>query len=203
MWVVKLGGSLAVSRWLPAWLALIARAGRVVIVPGGGPFADQVRRLQRHWRLSEPGAHGLALGAMAQYGRLLCALHPDLVAVGDATEARGALARGRVAVWCACLAPGHEDGVRTDWQVSADSLAVWLSGQCAARGLLLVKSVRVTAAAVTAAELARRGIVDEAFPEFYARTGVPAVLLHRSAVELAGEILSGQTAADGATKICA
>ena len=42
--VVKLGGSFAFSEHLRAWLeALTACAGRVVIVPGGGPFADTRR----------------------------------------------------------------------------------------------------------------------------------------------------------------
>ena len=41
MRVVKLGGSLSGAPELKAWLAALAgAAGRVVLVPGGGPFAD-------------------------------------------------------------------------------------------------------------------------------------------------------------------
>jgi aspartokinase-like uncharacterized kinase len=45
--VVKLGGSFAFSKHLRDWIeTLAACAGRVVIVPGGGPFADAVRLAQ-------------------------------------------------------------------------------------------------------------------------------------------------------------
>ena len=48
MWVVKLGGSLAYASELPRWLSALAEGagGRAIIVPGGGPFADQVRHAQ-------------------------------------------------------------------------------------------------------------------------------------------------------------
>jgi 5-(aminomethyl)-3-furanmethanol phosphate kinase len=42
--VVKLGGSYAASAEREKWLDAIDRcAGEVVLVPGGGPFADAVR----------------------------------------------------------------------------------------------------------------------------------------------------------------
>ena len=47
-WVLKLGGSLLEAPELDAWLATTvgAGAGRCVVVPGGGPFADRVRDSQ-------------------------------------------------------------------------------------------------------------------------------------------------------------
>ncbi|OZA05848.1 MAG: uridylate kinase, partial [Methylophilaceae bacterium 17-44-8] len=47
MWVIKLGGSLLGTDELQQWLSCIAEYGdgRVVIVPGGGVFADTVRTL--------------------------------------------------------------------------------------------------------------------------------------------------------------
>jgi len=49
--VVKLGGSFAYSDYLQDWIeALAACAGRVVVVPGGGPFDDAVRLAQRQMR---------------------------------------------------------------------------------------------------------------------------------------------------------
>ena len=43
--VVKLGGSLSETGELKRWLALITRARRpLIVVPGGGAFADAVRR---------------------------------------------------------------------------------------------------------------------------------------------------------------
>ena len=42
--VVKLGGSVVRSPELDAWLDALAKgAGRIVVVPGGGALADEVR----------------------------------------------------------------------------------------------------------------------------------------------------------------
>ena len=43
-WVVKLGGSVASSPFLEDWLRTLAGGGgRLVVIPGGGPFAEAVR----------------------------------------------------------------------------------------------------------------------------------------------------------------
>ena len=63
--VVKLGGSFAGSVELPAWLDALARcAGRVVVVPGGGPFAEAVRAAQPKMRFDDHAAHRMAVLAM-------------------------------------------------------------------------------------------------------------------------------------------
>ena len=78
MWVVKLGGSLQSFPGLRDWVRLIAEqgGGRVVLVPGGGQFADAVRAAQRTAGFDDRTAHGMALFAMEQYGLMLAALAP-------------------------------------------------------------------------------------------------------------------------------
>ena len=58
MRVVKLGGSLADWDRLPHCLACLVPLG-LVIVPGGGPFADQVRTAYSRWRFDQATAHGI------------------------------------------------------------------------------------------------------------------------------------------------
>ena len=77
--VVKLGGSFAFSKHLRDWIeALAACAGRVVIVPGGGPFADAVRSAQPRMGFDDAAAHHMALLAMEQCGRALASLNSVL-----------------------------------------------------------------------------------------------------------------------------
>ncbi len=71
--VVKLGGSLADSAQLPRLLRELARLPDLVIAPGGGPFADAVRRAQKERGFDDAAAHDMALLAMAQFGRMLAA----------------------------------------------------------------------------------------------------------------------------------
>src|SRR5438067_13111280 len=75
--VVKLGGSLAFLAILTDWIrALTSCAGRVVLVPGGGPFADAVRNAQRRMRFDDRAAHLMSLLATEQYGHaLICCDH--------------------------------------------------------------------------------------------------------------------------------
>lgn len=162
MRVLKLGGSLYRSPSLPDWLAMLARQQGLVLVPGGGPFADQVREAQRRWGFADACGHRMALLAMAQYGQMIAALQPGLVAVSERSELDTALARGETPV---CL-PGpllDGDGLPRDWSVSSDTLALWLARKLGARALILVKSVPPERQATGARELARAGIIDAAF----------------------------------------
>lgn len=166
MWVVKLGGSLAGGAELAGWLdALAAGGGGIVLVPGGGPFADAVRATQRRWPFGDATAHHLALLAMEQYGLMLAGLQPALRPAASATAIRRLLAEGRVPVWLPVRMTLARPEIPASWDVTSDSLAAWLAGHLRADGLILVKSVSV-AAGSTVEELAGRGVVDPLLPAF-------------------------------------
>src|SRR5215472_6477035 len=77
--IVKLGGSFAFSTHLRDWIADIAGcAGSVVLVPGGGPFADAVRAAQMRMGFDACAAHRMGLLAMEQYGCAIKSLHDKL-----------------------------------------------------------------------------------------------------------------------------
>ena len=60
MIVIKLGGSLTHSKALINCLNKIElryQGRAVIIVPGGGAFADQVRLAQQQWQFDEVTAH--------------------------------------------------------------------------------------------------------------------------------------------------
>ena len=77
--VVKVGGSFAHHPRLGDVVAALARGvGRTVVVPGGGPFADMVRREQPRIGYDDRTAHRMALLAMAQFGHALASLSPAL-----------------------------------------------------------------------------------------------------------------------------
>lgn len=164
--VVKLGGSLAGGTELTGWLAaLAAGGGNVVLVPGGGAFADGVRTMQRRWAFDDETAHHLALLAMEQYGLMLAGLQPALRPAASRSAIRQVLAAGAVAVWLPVrMALGRPD-IPASWDMTSDSLAAWLAAALGADELVLVKSVAV-APGSTAEELARRGVVDPLFPRF-------------------------------------
>lgn len=162
-WVVKLGGSLYRSERLPLWLRAMAGASAVV-VPGGGPFADQVRLAQTRWRFGDETAHAMAILAMAQYGLMLAGLCPELRAAAGLPELRALAGAGQAAVWVPEPSGLAGIEVKASWEVTSDSLAAWLAGRLGARRLLLVKAAEISHARVEAARLAAQGLIDPAFP---------------------------------------
>jgi 5-(aminomethyl)-3-furanmethanol phosphate kinase len=162
--VVKFGGSFARSAHLRDWIkAFAACAGRIVLVPGGGPFADTVRSTQSAIGFDENAAHHMALLAMEQYGRALVSLDGALVAADSADVIRRELAAGRVPVWMPTrMALGAAD-LTASWEVTSDSLAAWLAGRIGAGRLFLVKHVELSADRARCDDLAAKAVVDKEF----------------------------------------
>ncbi len=173
--VLKVGGSLCRRprrvRELMATLGTLAPARTVVVVPGGGPFADQVRRADRRFGLGPTPSHWMAILAMDQSAYLLAHLANGALLVRRPEEIRP----GRLNV----LAPSawllDADPLPHSWGVTSDSIAAWVARVLRARSLILLKSVdgvRVSGSSARTsrgrilARVTRRqlgGIVDEHF----------------------------------------
>jgi len=167
--VVKLGGSYAFSPLLRPWLAAIAAAsGEVVIVPGGGPFADVVRAAQPAMGFDDRAAHAMAIHAMTQFGIALASIGAGFVVAETTAEMARALAARRVPVWLPAAMLRDAAAVPQSWAVTSDSLALWLARALDAPRVLLVKA-RTAHPRAGVAALVEHGLVDRAFPDFLAR----------------------------------
>jgi hypothetical protein len=176
--VVKLGGSHALSDDLRAWVAALAAcAGRAVVVPGGGPFADAVRAAQPRMGFGDLAAHRMALLAMEQYGYALASLDARLRVADSVESMRCALHADGVPVWLPARMVFDAADVPPSWDVTSDSLAAWLAGKIGAARLMLVKRIALPPHPVRGADLAARGVVDRAFAAFAAASGVPTFVL--------------------------
>jgi aspartokinase-like uncharacterized kinase len=141
--VVKLGGALLADvNALDAVLSIVGApvlARRLLIVPGGGPFADAVRDADARIGLADSAAHWMAVLAMDQYAHLLAARMPGAALVEDPHEIAAAIEGGRVPV----LAPSRwlraADPLPHSWSVTSDSIAAWIAGRIGAHRLVLVK----------------------------------------------------------------
>lgn len=171
--LIKVGGSLGRSPALPALLsrvAALARRRRLLIVPGGGVFADAVRDEKRRHGLDETAAHRMALRAMDQFGLLLAALCPGSEAVADLRAARRLAAAGRVPILLPARLLEGDGGLERSFRLTSDSIAACLAGRIGAARLVLLKSVdgpgHPIAGRGEAGTLVRRGLVDPLFADF-------------------------------------
>jgi aspartokinase-like uncharacterized kinase len=142
--VLKLGGSLLAHvsdlDTLLATIVDVAHTRRLLIVPGGGPFADTVRDVDRRLGIPDDAAHWMAVLAMDQYAHLLAARLPGGIVVTGTREAAAALDAGRVPVLAPSPWLSQADPLPHTWDVTSDSIAAWVAGQLGARDLVIVKA---------------------------------------------------------------
>lgn len=178
--VIKLGGSLLKTGYLHDCLARIEHAyqeSRLVIVPGGGVFADQVRLAQQDWHFDDIIAHEMALLAMQQMALLFKSLQPSFVIADTVSALQKQLVLNKVAIWSPCINELNQSDVPASWDISSDSLAVWLAAQLSAAELILVKSTEIDPM-LNVAQLSERHIVDKAFGARAAAHLFPISIIH-------------------------
>lgn len=200
MWVIKLGGSVTHYGSLVQWLQLVVRwgDGKVIIVPGGGLYADAVRDFQ-HMRAALPDghindqqAHALAIYAMDQMARSMVAMVPELTLVRNPLEIAESGWQHRGLVWLPsemALNPvlASERTLPENWDITSDSLAAWLAWQLEASHLLLVKSDDRLLAPHQDFELSKLqsiDIVDQGFSGLLAQAKFQTWLAHQSQYHL-------------------
>ena len=178
--LIKVGGSLYQHPGLrasaAAWARLAARH-RLLVLPGGGPFADQVRAAGAQVGLSDEAAHWMAILAIDQYGYLLADLAPRAAVTHDLNAAAAVCAAGRLAVLAPSTLLLQVDPLPHSWQVTADSIAAWLAGYVGCQRLALLKSIAgvyraapqedspALLEAISRRELAGQDVVDPYFVE--------------------------------------
>ncbi|MGE4195257.1 MAG: hypothetical protein AB7E51_17875 [Pseudodesulfovibrio sp.] len=142
--VLKVGGSQSRHDELPALCAALAKAGErhpLLVVPGGGDFANGVRRCADRYPLSDTAAHWMAILAMDQYGLLLCDMISKSRPVRSLDEAVSVVDEGRVAVLLPHDWLRREDPLPHSWDVTSDAIAAWVAGRAGSERLVLVKDV--------------------------------------------------------------
>lgn len=164
--VVKLGGSTAGHAEMQRWIDLLASAAfPLVIVPGGGPFADQVRTSQKRLGYSDDAAHAMAILAMDQFGIAIAERHPQLRVARSTVEIEDAFKAGLTPVWLPSLMTLRAVDIPCSWLITSDSLSAWLARQLHADDLLLVKQTDEYTHYASVRELAAAGIVDSMLPD--------------------------------------
>ena len=169
--LIKVGGSLGRGDALPALMqriGLLAGRKRLMVVPGGGVFADLVRRQMTRMHLDEETAHHMALCAMDQFGLLLSSQTRRATVVNNLQAAELVAEAGRVPVLLASSLIRGQTGLERSFRLTSDAIAAHLAGRVRAAHLVLLKSVRRPARRIRdraeAEILAGKGMVDPLFP---------------------------------------
>ena len=141
MIIVKVGGSLYASPYLKQWCDQLAsiHPQPIIIVPGGGPFADQVRDVDQQWNLSEVVAHNMAVMGMQQFGLLISAINKNIEPLDTIKK----ITNETPVVWLPYQDVLTDCDYPKNWHTTSDSLALWLACNLSANHLCLVKSATI------------------------------------------------------------
>jgi aspartokinase-like uncharacterized kinase len=142
--VLKVGGSLAeypasLAR-LCQKLSALAKAYRILIVPGGGKFADTVRKFDKTYSLSNMVAHKMAILAMDQYGFFLSDITPKSYVSYSLKEISNSVT-GMLPIFLPSKLMFREDPLEHSWDVTSDTIAAYIAGLLHAEKLILVTDV--------------------------------------------------------------
>ena len=137
----------------------------VVIVPGGGAFADQVRLSQQRWQFDDITAHGMAILAMQQMALLIKGLKGNFSIARSVSEIRKQLHQQEILIWSPDIVELDNAAIQATWDITSDSLAAWLAKALSATELILVKSANIDAS-LSLQQLAKQDIIDNKFCDF-------------------------------------
>lgn len=174
MIVAKLGGSLFGTPELTSWMKTLTDYSKqtpIVIVPGGGPFADQVRSADAHYELSDKATHHMAILAMKQFGLLLADIAPHAQVIQTDSHIISPLS-----IWLPDDDLLQESSLSHSWSVTSDSIALWLASTLAAHYLLLIKRAQTNTASITA--LIQEQVIDAAFSDVFSNHKMDTKILH-------------------------
>lgn len=193
MWVVKLGGSLLGTPELQQWLTVLAEHsdGRIIVVPGGGVFADAVRDHQRLGCYDDAAAHQMALLAMEQYALVMKSMQPSFSLAYSELEIAERSWQHRPIVWMPSRMALADEAIPMCWDVTSDSLAAWLATKIAADRLILVKHEGIAEQPLPIRRLVGEGVLDAAFEQFSVALNCPIEIVGKSDHETFVEALAG------------
>lgn len=158
---MKLGGSL--HHLIPEIVPLLCRSARpLLVIPGGGLFADAVRQE----RVADDAAHWMAIAAMEQYAWII-ASHgmrtTDILSVPENT-----------AVFLPYICLRQRDPLPHSWDITSDSIAAWVAAELGIE-LLVLKSVDGISLKGILQEQVTLPIESDVVDPFF----IPLILKHR------------------------
>lgn len=166
--VIKLGGSLMHNQAdLVSCLDTIEQyiKGKIVIVPGGGEFADQVRYLQQQWKFDNKIAHQMAVLSMQKMALLFKSIKPCFGVAATVLAIKQTLKYHAKIIWSPDIQELESYNIKASWDITADSLAAWLAGKLITSELILVKSAPIPTK-LDLIGMQQLGLLDAEFSQF-------------------------------------
>ncbi|PCJ32402.1 MAG: delta 1-pyrroline-5-carboxylate synthetase [Gammaproteobacteria bacterium] len=172
--IIKLGGSLYAKPELKHWLDALTEYSKqqdIIIVPGGGPFADQVRTAQTAHHFSDKTAHHMAIFAMKQFALLL----NDLAVESSLFDSDRPLIKTPYSIWLPNDSLLNQSSLKHSWDLTSDSLALWLASHLNAEQLVLIKCTDINSNSII--QLSKDAVLDAEFANLFKQYSIPTKIV--------------------------
>ncbi|MDG6244822.1 MAG: amino acid kinase [Methanolobus sp.] len=181
--VVKIGGSLlkrspSIIRTLQYYLGGDDSEYSILIVPGGGMFADSIRKICEKYSVGDDAAHWMAVLSMEQYAYYMI----------DKTGAKSVETFADVS-GVSVLLPYRilkdSDTLAHSWKVTADTIAAWVAKETGSRFIKVTDVDGIIADDIvqermTAEELSKMEVtcVDSSMPVFLMENKMDCIVVN-------------------------
>lgn len=210
--VLKIGGSLSRSKStlknLFKELAKLAKTHRLLVIPGGGHFADKVRRIYHKFHISEDVAHWSAIFAMDQMAFFFSDFHPNIQIVDDIEEAKQT-DKGVIPVLLPSKIMLDNDPLPHSWDITSDSIAAYIAHLTDTKKVFILTDVDGVFTAdpksrrkskliqkISAEALAEKDVttsVDKTFPDLVCQYGLECLVLNGKYPERLSQALENKS----------
>ena len=139
MWIVKIGGSWLKNPKLPSLLSFLQKFAnhKIVLVVGGGVFAETVRDVFKSNKMTEVTGHVLAMKATEIFAYYLKSINPDILITYKITN----FIKESLNLWLPTEKLSFEKKFEKNWESTSDSIATWLYSNTKSKGVVFIKSL--------------------------------------------------------------
>jgi len=183
--VVKLGGSVMKysHSLVDSLLKFFERSNdndhSILIVPGGGVFADSIRTISEKYEIGDGAAHWMAILSMEQYAHYII----DKTGVNSVENINEV--PGGVSLLLPYKMLRENDKLAHSWNVTSDTIGAWIARETGSRFIKVTDVDGVIADGIvqnrmTARELSRMGItcIDSSLPVFLIENKMDCVVVN-------------------------
>jgi len=114
---------------------------QIVILPGGGEFADQVRKYHSIYKFSDTAAHYMAITTEDIIGILIKEYLPEGELTYKLEEVPDILKHNKIAIFLPSRYLIGVEELPHSWDVTSDSIAIYLANKLHFKKVILVKDV--------------------------------------------------------------
>ncbi|MHA1300080.1 MAG: amino acid kinase family protein [Candidatus Helarchaeota archaeon] len=211
--LIKIGGSLSknppIFKKLFSIFPELVKNHLIVLLPGGGIFADQIREYHSKYKFSDTAAHKMAIISEDIVGILIGEYLKIGVLTDKLDEIPQIQRQSKIPIFLPSKYLLKIDELPHSWDITSDSIAVYLADKLKIENVILVKDVDGLYSAdpkknaearliksITSSELKKikNSCVDNALSDFIDKYRIICYLINGNFPERIKQILDGQTA---------